>query len=472
MSNQWDEEADVVVLGYGGAGAAAAISAHDAGARVVVIEKELGGGNTRLATLTFLCPIKGPAAKEYLHALSFGTVQEETIDAFIEWSSKNIDFIRELGGEVEVCPPGPTFPKFRGSETMMRYQVKGKEGELGGESLWRLLSQNVKRRDIQVYRQTIARRLVTSGDEIIGVEAEREGGRFGIRARKGVVLSTGGFEYNEEMKREYLFGYPIYAFGHSGNQGEGVKMAQDVGAALWHMKAVAAPMGYKFPEYEAAFIMRMSGYGFIIVDQWGRRFCNETGLEHYSMWMEVTRFDPRGLKYSRIPCYLIFDEEARLRGPITRVGHGANRGYKWSRDNSAEIERGWIVSAKNPVELARELGIESEQELAKTMAAYNEACRKGREEEFGRSAESLLELGGRLYGVALWPCLLNTQGGPKRSPRGEIVDVWGRIIKRLYGAGELGSIWGFLYQSGGNLGECLASGRMAGLRAASEPPVC
>jgi predicted oxidoreductase len=106
------------------------------------------------------------------------------------------------------------------------------------------------------------------------------------------------------------------------------------------------------------------------------------------------------------------------------------------------------------------------------MAVYNEACRRGRDEELGRSAESLLELGGRLYGVALWPCLLNTQGGPKRSPRGEIVDVWGRIIKRLYGAGELGSIWGFLYQSGGNLGECLASGRMAGLRAASEPPVC
>lgn len=205
MPNRWDEEADVVVLGYGGAGATAAISAHDAGAKVVVIEKELGGGNTRLATLTFLCPIKGPAAREYLHALSFGTVQEETIDAFIEWSSKNIEFIRELGGEVEVCPPGPTFPKFRGSAAMVRYRVKGKEGEPGGESLWGLLSQNVERRNIQVHRQTIAGRLVRSGDEIIGVQAEREGTRFGIRARKGVVLTTGGFEYNEEMKREYLF---------------------------------------------------------------------------------------------------------------------------------------------------------------------------------------------------------------------------------------------------------------------------
>ena len=64
------------------------------------------------------------------------------------------------------------------------------------------------------------------------------------------------------------------------------------------MKAVAAPMGFKFPEYESAFIMRMPADGYIIVDQNGGRFCNETGLEHYSMWMEVTRFDMEALRYS------------------------------------------------------------------------------------------------------------------------------------------------------------------------------
>ena len=64
MASLWDEEADVVVLGYGGAGAVAAISAHDAGVKVIVVEKDEGGGNTCLATLTFLCPIKDSAAKE------------------------------------------------------------------------------------------------------------------------------------------------------------------------------------------------------------------------------------------------------------------------------------------------------------------------------------------------------------------------------------------------------------------------
>ncbi len=467
---KWDEEADVIVLGYGGAGAAAAISAYDAGVRVAIVEKDVGGGNTRLATLTFLCPVKDPAAREHIRALSFGTVEEEIIETFVNWSSKNVEFVKELGGEIEVCPPGATFPALPGSETMVRYRVRGEEGELGGASLWRLLSQNVERRKIQIYRQSSAKRLVRSRGQLIGVEAEREGRPFRIRVRRGVVLATGGFEYNETMKREYLSGYPIYAYGHAGNRGDGIKLAQDIGADLWHMKAVAAPMGFKFPEYEAAFSMRMPADGYIIVDRRGQRFCNETGLEHYSMWMAVTRFDMETLEFSRIPSYLIFDEQTRLRGPVTRVGHGANRGYMWSADNSEEIRREWIVSGRDAAELAGKLGVDSAA-LTGTLLSYQEACRKGRDKEFGRSKKSLVELNGTLYGAKLWPCLLNTQGGPRRNARGEIIGVWGEPIKRLYGAGELGSIWGFLYQSGGNLGECLAFGRMVGLHAASEKPL-
>ncbi|MBI4528743.1 MAG: FAD-binding protein [Deltaproteobacteria bacterium] len=471
VSQLWDEETDVVVVGYGGAGAAAAISSHDAGAKVVILEKDEGGGNTQLATRTFLCPINTAAAREHIRALSFGTVEEETLDAFIEWCSRNVEFIRELGGEVEICPPGPTFPKLQGAEAMVRYRVKGTRGEPGGEALWRLLSQNVERRGIKLRRQTAAKKLVRAEDSVVGVAAEMAGKRHTIGARRAVVLSTGGFEYNEWLKRQFLSGYPIYAFGHTGNRGDGIKLAQELGAELWHMKSLAAPMGFKFPEWEAAFIMRMPASGFIIVDQAGKRFCNETGLEHYSMWMEVSRFDSERLRYSRIPSYLIFDEKTRLSGPVTTIGHGRNRAYQWSSDNSTELEKGWIQSGRDAAELAGKLSIESAREFENTLATYRETCRKGRDEDFGRSKETLVELEAPLYGVPLWPCLLNTQGGPKRNSRGEIMDVWGNPIKRLYGAGELGSIWGFLYQSGGNLGECLASGRMAGFHAASEHPL-
>ena len=465
----WDEEADVVILGCGGAGAVAAITACDAGAKVIVVEKGEGGGNTRLATMAFLCPTNNSAAREHIKALSFGMLGEDIIDVYVEWTSKNIDYIKQLGGETEKCFPDASFPALPGSETMLRYRVRAKvEGELGGESLWNLLSENLERRKIPVHRYTTAKTIIRFGDEIVGVTTQKDDRSFNIHARKAVVLATGGFEYNEGLKREFLAGYPIFAYGNAGNTGDGIKLAQELGADLWHMKAVAAPMGYKFSEFESAFIMRMPADGYIIVDQNGERFCNETGLEHYSMWMAVTSFDTGSLRFSRIPSYLIFDEQTRSKGPITRVGHGANRAYKWSQDNSEEVRHGWIVSADGPAELAEKLGIKAAEKLTETVNAYQAACRNGTDEKFGRSKETLVEFHGKHYGVPLWPCLLNTQGGPKRNVRGQIVDVWGKPINRLYGAGEAGSIWGFLYQSGGNLGECLGLGRMVGLNAAKE----
>jgi succinate dehydrogenase/fumarate reductase flavoprotein subunit len=468
MASLWDDEADVVIVGYGGAGASAAVAAHDAGAKVLIVEKNDGGGNTKLATRTFISPQNNAAAQQHIQALSSGTLDQQTLDSCLHWMSQNNDFIRDLGGEVEICPPGATFPSLPGAETMIRYRVKASEGERGGESLWSLLASNVETRKIPIHRRTAVTKLLRAEDEIIGVEANQAGRRIRIGAKRAVILTTGGFEYNEEMKREYLAGYPIHAYGHRGNTGDGIKLAQDVGADLWHMKAVAAPMGFKFPEYESAFIMRMPADGYIIVDQDGRRFCNETGLEHYSMWMAVTRFNMEALRYSRIPSYLIFDERTKQSGPITSVGHGANRGYEWSSNNQVEIDRGWISFGKDAHELPHRLGIHDKVRLNATVNMYREACDRGRDEEFGRSPQTLIEFQGELYGLPLWPCLLNTQGGPKRNSRGQILNVWGKPIKRLYSAGELGSVWGFLYQSGGNLGECLGLGRMAGTHAAAE----
>ena len=469
---RWDEETDVVVLGCGGAGAVAAITARDVGAQVVIVEKGEGGGNTRLATMAFVCPTDNAAARLHIKALSFGFVSEEIIDVYVHWAAQNIDYIKQLGGEVETCFPGASFPQVTGAESMLRFRVKGKHpDELGGTSLWNLLSDNLARRAIPIYRHTPARKILRSGDQVIGVLIEKEGRPYYLRARKGVVLATGGFEYNEELKREYLAGYPIFAYGNRDNTGDGVKIAQELGADLWHMRALAAPMGYKVPGFQSAFSMRLLGDGYIIVGQDGERFCNETGLEHYSMWMAVTAFDMESLRFSRIPSYVIFDEPTRLKGPITRVGHGANRGYIWSEDNAEEIRKGWIATSDSALDLAGKLGIKNGARFRQTVESYRRACAAGVDDKFGRAQKTLIGLSDRLYGIALWPCLLNTQGGPRRNVRGEIVDANGKAIKRLYGAGELGSIWGFLYQSGGNLGECLGLGRMVGVNVAAEPPL-
>ena len=346
---RWDEETDVVVLGCGGAGAVAAITARDAGAQVVIVEKGEGGGNTKLATNAYVCPTDNAAARAHIKALSFGIVSEEIIDAYVQWTAQNIDYIKQLGGEVESCFPGASFPQVTGAETMLRFRVKGKHpDELGGTSLWNLLSKNLARRNIPILPPCIDAKDSWSGDQVIGVTDRKRGPAYYLRARKGVVLATGGFEYNEELKREYLAGYPTFAYGNPGNTGDGIKLAQELGADLWHMRAVAAPMGYKVPGFESAFSMRLLDDGYIIVDQNGERFCNETGLEHYSMWMAVTAFDMESVRFSRIPSFVIFDEPTRLKGPITRVGHGANRGYRWSEDNGEEIRKGWIAAAIAP----------------------------------------------------------------------------------------------------------------------------
>jgi predicted oxidoreductase len=74
------------------------------------------------------------------------------------------------------------------------------------------------------------------------------------------------------------------------------------------------------------------------------------------------------------------------------------------------------------------------------------------------------------YAVELSPAMLNTQGGPRRNERGQIVRPDDRPVKRLYSAGELGSIYSYLYQGTGNIGECLAFGRVSGRNAAAETP--
>lgn len=332
-----------------------------------------------------------------------------------------------------------------------------------------LLSQNVEKRNIKIMTNTRVHRLIQgSGKEVIGVEARQNGSEFQVGAKRAVILTCGGFEFDEKMKREYIRIPEVYAFGHTDNTGDGIRMTQEIGAALWHMNAVACPLGYKFAEYPTAFDSNFSGPGYIAVDQYGERFMNEYG-GHYTRWIDVSHFLPERLEWARIPCFFVFDEKTRLSGPISRVNGRNSDCYQWSTDNSAEIKREWIVQGYTLFELARKMNLRDDTRVVSTVARYNRFCNAGKDDDFGRPADSLATIETPpYYAIQAFPCLLNTQGGPKRNAKAQVLDPWDRPIPRLYAAGELGSIWGFMYQSGGNLGECLAFGRIAGLHAARE----
>lgn len=485
---EMDNTYDVIVVGYGGAGAAAAITAHDNGANVIILEKmPSGGGNTRLSGGSFTVPTSMEFTS-YLDKLCFGTTDREILNVYTENAMKIADWIKSIGGECKLLPnrslivsypqmnTRTAFPQIPGAQHMVKYAIKGEQqGETkGGRHLWNLLTSSVRNRAIDVVINARVKELVRNQKgEVNGVIAEIEGRKISIRAKKAVILTCGGFENNPALQQEYLPIKKAPFVGNPGNTGDGIAMVQQVGAALWHMTALVSGVALKVPEYEAAFFIAFYGPQFIIVDKYGKRYFDEArGVEPHEFWRPFSYFDANRLEYPRMPSYAIFGEEVRRKGPIIMPGTtGWNRDlYQWSEDNSAEIAKGWIIRTKTVRELADHLSLDAVT-LEDTLAKYNEYCRNGNDPDFNRPRQDLSPIETPYYAIEVWPAIANTQGGPRRDKESRVLDPYGKPIPGLYAAGEFGSIWGFIYPGGCNNSECLVFGQIAGRNAANGPEV-
>ena len=130
------------------------------------------------------------------------------------------------------------------------------------------------------------------------------------------------------------------------------------------------------------------------------------------------------------------------------------------------MDRGWILSAGSPAELAAKTGLDPET-LTRTLDRYNAAARAGRDEEFGRSADTLVPLDtGRLFAIQTWPGIAGTTGGPRHDERGQVLGQDGRPVPGLYAAGAVSLVWGHLIEHGGGLTDAIVFGRIAGEHAA------
>ena len=130
-------------------------------------------------------------------------------------------------------------------------------------------------------------------------------------------------------------------------------------------------------------------------------------------------------------------------------------------DNEADI----IVSAPTAEELGEKIGVDPTV-LARTITRFNEYAQTGEDIEFDRPAESMRAFEGTLYALPLQPAMLNTQGGPRRDAKAQVVDTNGDPIPHLFSAGECGGVNAYYYQGTGNIGECLVFGKLAGTNAA------
>jgi succinate dehydrogenase/fumarate reductase flavoprotein subunit len=291
------------------------------------------------------------------------------------------------------------------------------------------------------------------------------------------------------MKLNYLKVYPTHFYGTPANTGDGHRMVMELGADLWHMNCCSARLISKFPDFPIAFAFDHGGQynilrkvmgrpplepcGFFFVDRDGKRFTNED-FKYHTVYYELALFDSQRLIYPRVPCFWIFDQKRIDMGPLALRISGASgpvKLYQWSKDNSKEIERGWIIHADSIGELAGKIGIDPDN-LEKTAEIYQRYCAQKHDSEFGRRPQDLVPLSNPpYYSVKLFPGGPNTQGGPRRNHRAQILNVHGEPIPRLYAAGEFGSIYGMLYPAAGsNLAECIAFGRIAGENAAKEVP--
>ena len=307
QSNQsYGFEADVVIVGFGGAGAAAAIEAHDMGAKVLILEsapRHLPGGNTGCCAGFMNVPSSVSEGVAYYRAMAFETVRDERL---IKTMAENIisvpDWLNSLGipTVVNARRITGTFPTLPGS-IVDQILVEG-----GGHVAFKGLAEQVNNRGIVVLYESPAEQLIQDPltKEILGVVGRRNGIEIRVKAQKGVILACGGYQKNQEMFNNFNYpGVHVYNLGTPYNTGAGIWMATAVGAKLWHMLNFEL-MNFAIKEPSELFncsaslqYYPMSG-SYIYVNKYGRRFLEESRrFGHYKGDIEACRFDHRSAEF-------------------------------------------------------------------------------------------------------------------------------------------------------------------------------
>ena len=447
----------------------------------MILEKmseRVHGGASRCAGQYMYCP--PPAAFgdlcDYQRALNEPlSVPEPVLQAWARAVTTNRRWIAERAEAVGLelvhrFDRPPDFPHLPGAACVEEVYSIGVEGESG---VWNAFRRNVEQRGIPVLYDTRAFDFVQDGDtlEVIGVLARQGEGTVAVRARRGVVICVGSFAANLEMQREYA-GFPVmHSMGCPANTGDGIKMLQKAGAELWHIRGPGQVGGIypavKVPEFASAFFRdHIKANSWIDVAADHRRFYNEADdyeATHFKLYRHGHWLDSPLPEV--LPVHMIMDETTRMSSQLCLDWAGWNavaEGYRWSPDNSVELNRGWIVTAGSVRELAVAIGRDAD-ELQATVERYNAGCAAGHDDEYSRAPSRLAAIAEPpFYAIEIVPGIGQATAGAVRNECSQVVSQYGRPIPRLYEAGELGSTLANLYQNGSFLTEAIAFGRIAG----------
>lgn len=489
----WDIDVDVLVCGFGAAGASAAIEAHDTdpSAKILILEKapeEHAGGNARVSGQSLLISNNAQALAEYQRKMSIANpIPEDLLRPWAERMTSLELWIRalaETAGQEFLVGTG-----FTEREAVLEFPDLGARDAVTytatilpiPSGVWLALKANVEKRGVPVRFGTRLVDLIQDPDslEVYGAVVEERGVRRIIRARRAVILATGGFEANLQMQRDYFGFADAYPLGTPYNEGDGLKILQKAGAEMWHLRNQGQSggvwPGIAVPGQPTVHMRNflLPAFSWFDVDAEGRRFYGETGelqLTHYKV-KRHGRYIDSPLAVAG-PIHMIFDEATRTAGKLVMevmTWSAIVSGYQWSEDNEEELRAGILVRADSIEELAARIG-KNTAIIAEEIERYNGACAVARDEAFGRPPDTLIPLNGPpFYAVEVKPAIVCTGGGARRNIESEVLDWDGRPIRRLYEAGELGSMFSDLYQNGSYLTEAMISGRAAGANAVRLP---
>lgn len=443
----WRDRTDVVVVGSGGAGLAAAVAARDSGARVILLEKEpVPGGNTKLAA-------GGMNAAETRPQQKLGIVDDKNImiadtmkgghnindpdlvAVLAHQSATSIDWLTSLGADMS------DVGRMGGASVNRSHRPTGGAG-VGAHVAEVLWNSAVSRGTDVRFNSRVVRLLSNDAKQIIGVLVHGAyTGYYTIKA-DAVVLATGGFSRNNQLVASLdpaLKGFENT--NQPGATGDGLEVAMLAGADTVDLKYIQA-----HPTYSTVggvlVTEAVRGNGAILVNRSGRRFVNE-----------ITTRDKAAAAILAQPggrVYLVFDDAVRR--SLSKI--------------ESFVHLHIVVEGNTIAALASQINVPPAA-LSRTVADYNGFVSSGRDAEYQRPDLPRQLTTPPFYAIEVTPAVHHTMGGVKIDPRTEVLDQNGQVIPGLYAAGEAtGGVHGANRLGGNAVSDIVTFGRLAGAAAA------
>ncbi len=449
-------DADVIVVGAGGAGLTAAITAAENGAKVIVLEKMNNtGGNTLISGGEMAAPgnwlqegegIEDSAEQFYQDILTGGD-NENDPELVRVLADNAMDAAIWLRDDVKV--QFEDYMLFFGGHSVKRSLVPL---NASGVELIEKLQAKAESLGVEIHTNTPAVELIQENGKVTGVKAESDGKEITYNASKSVVLATGGFGSNLEMRiaNNPQMDEKILSTNSVGSTGDGITMAEALGAQTVDMQYIQT---YPTCDPETGTLLyvgdvRLEGRA-ILVNLEGKRFVEE--LERRDVISLAVTQQTGGVSY-------MFWDEASMQAS------GVNASYKKEYDNL--IERGILVKADTVEEAAAHFGIDA-AELQDTIDRYNQYCADGKDLEFNKRGELTAFTDGPYYIMKTTPAIHHTMGGLKINTNAQVLDTNNEVIPGLYAAGEVtGDIHGTNRLGSDAIADITVFGRIAGENAA------